>query len=96
MALEKVLGTETEYGITVRNQAEYNPVLASSTLINSYRGGRARIQWSFDEESPGRDARGFGYEESLPIELETGLDPGQLSDTQLREPHAAASRWASS
>ncbi len=73
MALSKVLGTETEYGITVRNQAEYNPVLASSTLINSYRGGRARIQWSFDEESPGRDARGFGYEESLPIELETGL-----------------------
>ncbi|HSF84576.1 MAG TPA: depupylase/deamidase Dop [Acidimicrobiia bacterium] len=73
MALDKVLGTETEYGITVRNQAEYNPVLASSTLINSYRGGRARIQWSFDEESPGRDARGFGYEDSLPIELETGL-----------------------
>ena len=73
MALAKVLGTETEYGITVRNQAEFNPVRASSTLINSYRGGRARIQWSFDEESPGRDARGFGYEDALPLELETGL-----------------------
>jgi proteasome accessory factor A len=73
MALQKVLGTETEYGITVRNQAEYNPVLASSSLINSYRGGRARIQWSFDEESPGRDARGFGYEDAFPIELESGL-----------------------
>jgi proteasome accessory factor PafA2 len=73
MALKSVLGTETEYGITVRNQAEYNPVLASSTVINSYRGGRARIQWSFDEESPGRDARGFGFEDALPIELETGL-----------------------
>ncbi len=73
MALSKVVGTETEYGITVRNQAEFNPVLASSTVINSYRGGTARIQWSFDEESPGRDARGFGYEEAFPIELETGL-----------------------
>jgi len=73
MALTKVIGTETEYGITVRNQAEFNPVLASSTVINSYRGGRARIQWSFDEESPGRDARGFGYEDAYPIELETGL-----------------------
>ncbi len=73
MALPKVMGTETEFGITVRHQAEFNPVLASSTVINSYRGGRARIQWSFDEESPGRDARGFGYEETLPIELETGL-----------------------
>ncbi len=73
MALPKVLGTETEYGITVRNQAEYNPVLASSTLINAYRGGRARIQWSFDEESPGRDARGGYTDDPLPIELETGL-----------------------
>ena len=73
MALRKVLGTETEYGITVRNQPDFNPVLASSTVINSYAGERARIQWSFDEESPGRDARGFGFEDTLPSELETGL-----------------------
>ncbi len=48
-------------------------MLASSTVINSYAGERARIQWSFDEESPGRDARGFGFEESMPSEFETGL-----------------------
>ena len=59
--IRKVLGTETEFGITVLNQADFNPVLASSAVINSYAGdGRARIQWSLDEESPGRDARGFG------------------------------------
>ena len=68
-----MLGTETEYGITVHNQADFNPVLASSAVINSYAGDRARIQWSFDEESPGRDARGFGFEDSLPSEVETGL-----------------------
>ncbi len=73
MALHKVLGTETEYGITVRNQPDFNPVLASSTVINSYAGERARIQWSFDEESPGRDARGFGFEDTIPSEFETGL-----------------------
>jgi proteasome accessory factor A len=72
-ALHKVLGTETEFGITVHNQADFNPVLSSSALINSYAGARARIQWSFDEESPGRDARGFGFEGSLPSEIETGL-----------------------
>jgi proteasome accessory factor A len=72
-AAPRVLGTETEYGITVRHQADFNPVLSSSTEINSYRGGRARIQWSIDEESPGRDARGFGYEGLFPPELETGL-----------------------
>ena len=69
----RVLGSETEYGITVRHQADFNPVLASSTVINSYRGDRARIQWSIDEESPGRDARGLGYEGVVPPELETGL-----------------------
>jgi proteasome accessory factor A len=73
VALPKVIGTETEYGITIRNQADFNPVLASSTVINSYAGSRARIQWSFDEESPGRDVRGFGFEDSVPSEYETGL-----------------------
>ena len=62
MAIPKVLGTETEFGITIRNQPDFNPALASSQLVNSYQGGRVRVQWSFDEESPGRDARGFGYE----------------------------------
>ena len=62
MAIRKVLGTETEYGITIRNQREFNPALASALVINSYDGRRVRVQWSYEEESPGRDARGFGHE----------------------------------
>ena len=58
MALRKVLGTETEFGITILNQAGFNPVVASSAVVNSYPGNGSRIQWSFDEESPGRDLRG--------------------------------------
>jgi len=73
VAIAKVLGTETEYGITVVNQPDFNPVLASSAVINSYAGGRARIQWSFDEETPGRDARGFSYEEAPVPDIESGL-----------------------
>lgn len=73
MALHKVLGTETEFGITIQHQADFNPVLASSTVVNSYAGERARIRWSFDEESPGRDARGFSFADVSPVELETGL-----------------------
>ncbi len=73
MAILNVMGTETEYGITVLNQADFNPVLASSAVINSYAGGRARIQWSFDEETPGRDARGFGFGGGPSIEVESGL-----------------------
>jgi proteasome accessory factor PafA2 len=62
MAIHKVLGTETEYGISVRPVRDFNPALASAQLVNSYPGGRVRVQWSYEEESPGRDARGFGHE----------------------------------
>ncbi len=70
---QKVLGTETEFGITILNQPDFNPVSAASTLVNSYAGQRARIKWSFDEESPGRDARGFGFDLSPSFDLEAGL-----------------------
>lgn len=68
-----VLGTETEFGITISHQPDFNPVLASSFVINSYAGSRARIQWSYEEESPGRDARGFGYEPPPMPDFESGL-----------------------
>jgi Pup amidohydrolase len=68
-----VLGTETEFGVTITNQPDFNPVLASSLVINSYAGDRARIQWSYDEESPGRDARGFGYDPAPMADYESGL-----------------------
>jgi proteasome accessory factor A len=68
-----VIGTETEFGITIRHQPDFNPVVASSMVINSYAGASSRIQWSFDEESPGRDARGFGYEPPPTIDYESGL-----------------------
>jgi proteasome accessory factor A len=62
MAIRKVLGTETEYGITVRPGGDFNPAMASAQVVNSYPGRRVRVQWSYEEESPGRDARGFGHE----------------------------------
>ena len=71
--VHKVIGTETEFGITIRNQPEFNPVVASSLVINSYAGTSSRIQWSFEEESPGRDARGFGFDPSPMGEYDSGL-----------------------
>ena len=41
MALTKVCGIETEYGIIVRG-ADLNPVAASSLLINAYLGSIQR------------------------------------------------------
>lgn len=59
MAIPKVLGTETEYGISAVGQTEFNPVISSSLLISSYAGALRRIRWDYEDESPLRDARGF-------------------------------------
>jgi proteasome accessory factor A len=71
--IHKVLGTETEFGITIRNRPDFNPVLASSLVVNSYAGSRARIQWSYEEETPGKDARGFGHQPAPTVDLDTAL-----------------------
>ena len=36
MAIRKILGIETEYGILIRGAADSNPIAASSVLINAY------------------------------------------------------------
>ena len=59
MAIPKVLGTETEYGIAAAGQPDFNPVVASSLLISTYAGSLRRIRWDYEDESPLRDARGF-------------------------------------
>ena len=62
MAIHKVAGTETEYGIVVRGDPGFNPAVASSLVVNSFPGARVKVQWSYEEETPGRDARGFGHD----------------------------------
>ncbi|MDE3204647.1 MAG: proteasome accessory factor PafA2 [Acidobacteriota bacterium] len=74
MAIVKVLGMETEFGIIIRGSADPNPIAASSTLINAYVAELSRrVAWDFEDESPGRDARGFAREGSMPPEVETHL-----------------------
>lgn len=59
MAIPKVIGTETEYGIAGVRTSDFNPVLMSSHLISTYAGSLRRIRWDHEQESPLRDARGF-------------------------------------
>ena len=59
MAIPKVFGIETEYGIAAAGAPDFNPVLSSSLLISSYAGSLRRIRWDYEQESPLRDARGF-------------------------------------
>ena len=39
MAITKICGVETEYGIVIRGVDESNPIAASSMLINAYLHG---------------------------------------------------------
>ena len=72
MAVPKVCGIETEYGVVLRNAPDSNPVLASSLLINAYVEHH-RVGWDFEDESPGNDARGFPRPDSRPPVVETHL-----------------------
>ncbi len=60
MAIPKVMGTEIEYGITVKNDRDFDPISSCVLLVNAYREDHAgRILWDYDQENPLADARGF-------------------------------------
>jgi proteasome accessory factor PafA2 len=80
VAIRKIVGIETEYGIVIRGTDDWNPIAASSMLINAYlahldrENHRIRVGWDFEDESPDVDARGFRHAEgSLAPEVETHL-----------------------
>jgi len=75
MAITKVMGIETEYGITVPGSPDSNPVLASSLLVNAFSGRGRKVRWDYEEESPLRDARGFeaAREPEAPTDDDLGL-----------------------
>ncbi|NNN20762.1 MAG: proteasome accessory factor PafA2 [Acidimicrobiales bacterium] len=75
MAISKICGIETEYGIAAFGEFEGNPVGASSLLVNVYATAqyRSRTDWDFDDETPGSDARGFLRQGSMAPLVETHL-----------------------
>ncbi len=79
MTVRRVMGIETEYGISVPGDPTANPMIASGQVVNAYasshgvRSGRAG--WDYADEAPLRDARGF--------EMGRGAaDPSQLTDVE--------------
>ena len=73
MAIAKVCGIETEYGILVRG-ADVNPVTASSLLITAYLARhQRRAGWDFHDEHPLSDARGFRADDLLDPVIESSM-----------------------
>jgi proteasome accessory factor A len=63
MAIPKVMGTEIEYGITVKGDPDFDPISSCVLLVNAYREDHAgEILWDYDQENPLADARGFQVE----------------------------------
>ncbi|MBA3991566.1 MAG: proteasome accessory factor PafA2 [Propionibacteriales bacterium] len=79
MTVRRIMGTETEFGISVLGTPSANPMLTSSQVVNAYAamGARSRrARWDFEEENPLRDARGFDLSRTL-------ADPSQLTDEDI-------------
>ena len=63
MAIPKVMGTEIEYGITVKGDPDFDPISSCFLLVNAYReGSTGETLWDYEQENPLVDARGFQVE----------------------------------
>jgi proteasome accessory factor A len=81
MTVHRVMGIETEYGISVPGHPHVNSMLTSSQVVNAYAGSvmppsRHKTRWDYDEETPLRDARGFDL-------TRADADASQLTDEDL-------------
>lgn len=74
----RIIGTETEFGIT--SEAQPNPIMSSALFVEAYAasGSAARgpIRWDYRGEDPLRDARGFTMDRA-------SAHPSQLTDEPL-------------
>lgn len=77
MSAVRVMGIETEYGISVPGHPNVNAMMMSSQVVNAYANSSPatsnRARWDYDEETPLRDARGFDM-------TRADADPSQLTD----------------
>src|SRR6476661_7833309 len=77
VTVRRVMGIETEYGISVPGDPAANPMLLSGQVVNAYasmQGIRAaHASWDYADEAPLRDARGFDMARAL-------ADASQLTD----------------
>ena len=74
----RIMGIETEYGVSSPGHPHANAMLMSSQVVSAYDRSthsqrRSRTRWDYDVETPLRDARGFDMSRAE-------ADPSQLTD----------------
>lgn len=79
MTVRRVMGLETEYGISVPGSPEANPMVQSGRVVTAYAQDvglpAARAGWDYEDEDPLSDARGWDIARS-------DADPSQLTDEE--------------
>ncbi|HQY97451.1 MAG TPA: depupylase/deamidase Dop [Phycicoccus sp.] len=77
MTVRRIMGIETEYGISVPGRPQANPMVLSGDVVTTYAAARgirpARASWDYADEAPLRDARGFEMNRAV-------AHPSQLTD----------------
>ncbi len=81
MTVRRVMGIETEYGVTVPGRPNMNAMVLSTHVVNAYasdRGltGQYRTSWDYQQEAPLRDARGYDM-------TRADADASQLTDEDM-------------
>jgi proteasome accessory factor PafA2 len=87
----RVVGTETEFGISVPGDPGANAMVASSQVVNAYgaAGRGRRPRWDFDEENPLRDARGCEVGATQTDHGAPGVDEDELGLANVILPNGA-------
>ncbi|NMM97436.1 depupylase/deamidase Dop [Bifidobacterium olomucense] len=63
MTVRRVMGTETEYAVSVKGAGRYNPVQLSFDVVSAAADRHSRnIRWDYRQEDPVNDARGMRLE----------------------------------
>ena len=79
MTVRRVMGIETEYGISVPGDPTANPMNLSGAVVTAYAARHgirsSRSGWDYEDEAPLRDARGYDMSRAV-------ADPSQLTDEQ--------------
>jgi proteasome accessory factor A len=92
MSAQKILGTETEYGIIAPGDPEFDPIANSILLVNNFLPPQSsKILWDYDQESPLNDARGFviEHEQTPPTQEEnTALNKTLINGARYYVDHA--------
>lgn len=78
MSVHRIMGIESEFGISSPTNPSANPMVLSSQVVNAYAdltmpNRIKRMRWDYDVESPLRDARGFDMSRAE-------ADPSQITN----------------